>query len=136
MQIQIDTQEWERLANAKFAEPPSNVPQLGPPGGHWAIVNKEDHDRVIANVGEYCNLVIKGTGGRNWILYHSTKGLVWIAFKDDKVRCYLIPPTVSVGINTSDNNFMEANWYTGELYVCPVCTIEGSPEGVGVSENS
>ena len=135
MATQIEIQQWEILANIKFAEVPSNVPQLGPPGGHWAIISKEDHDRVISTIGEYCNPIIKGTGGRQWTLYHSTNGLVWLSTKFDKTNCYLSPPTESVGIKTSDDNFIEVNWLTGKPFVCPVCNLGGSPGGERVSEN-
>ena len=84
-------------------------------------------------MSEYCKPLIKGTGGRQWTLYHSTNGLVWLATKYGQTDCYLTPPTESVGIKTPDDNFIEVNWLTGEPFVCPVCNLGHSPGGEGVS---
>ena len=58
---------------------------------------------------------------------------MWLFTKFDKTNFYLSPPTESIGIKTSDDNFMEVNWFTGLPFVCPSCNIGDSPGGEGVS---
>lgn len=121
-------QAWEALVSEKLQK----VDGMSHPCGHRALLNKEVYDHIRVTQGEHCAPLVKGTGGRRWILYHSTKGLVFLATKDGVTACYLSPPTESIRIITPDGNITECDWFTGLPFVSSSLSQSESMGGEGV----
>ena len=122
----FDIQQWEDAAktaiendNNRRPDDPVYIGSPHSPPQCASATLRENHLQLVRQTrGSYREIYVTGAGGRTWIIYHSTNGIVFISLRGiyNEVTCYLSPPTNSLRIHHIDGTFSEVCWLTGHPF--------------------